>query len=169
LERLRAKDRERSRKYRLAHPEKSRENSRQWAKANPEARRAIERRYRKAHPEVSAKAARRCQLKHPEVFAAQTRKRREQKRRLHEGFTQVDAERVLAQFGRKCVLCGSKTRLAIDHHLPLSAGYALFFGNAVVLCKVCNARKKDKLPMDFYTVGQLARIQLLLTEQEGWL
>jgi len=52
-----------------------------------------------------------------------------------------------------CVVCGSTERLAIDHVFPVSKGYELKPGNAVILCKSCNSAKRDKdlseLPSDW--------------------
>jgi 5-methylcytosine-specific restriction endonuclease McrA len=85
-----------------------------------------------------------------------------------EHFTPYQIGRVRKQFGRKCFKCGKARKLHMDHHRPLSAGYALAYGNAVVLCRKCNLSKGWLMPEDFYTPAELARLQPYLDEQLVW-
>lgn len=73
------------------------------------------------------------------------------KYRIDQGFRAM----VEDKFGGVCFNCGSSDDLAIDHHYPLSLGFGMYEGNAVLLCKVCNSAKHNKLPEDFYTTKQL--------------
>lgn len=84
-------------------------------------------------------------------------------------FTPYQRGRIRKQFGRKCFRCGKAKRLCIDHNLPLCAGNALDYGNAVVLCRSCNAKKGTKLPTEFYTPAELRRLETYLAEQRSWL
>lgn len=74
-------------------------------------------------------------------------KRRELKRSVDCGWT-LDMEKAIKQFQPACVVCYSKYILAVDHVYPLSLGYGLFPGNAVILCKRCNSRKNNRLLKD---------------------
>lgn len=53
-------------------------------------------------------------------------------------------QKVLSKFKHQCFNCGSTEKLEIDHIRPVSKGGLNEFGNLQVLCKSCNARKKDK-------------------------
>jgi 5-methylcytosine-specific restriction endonuclease McrA len=53
-------------------------------------------------------------------------------------------EYVLRQLQTRCVLCKATENLTVDHVQPVSKGYNLYPGNAVVLCLSCNSRKGNK-------------------------
>lgn len=55
-------------------------------------------------------------------------------------------EKSLCCYFSSCVLCGSKEKLTTDHVKPLSRGFGLFPGNAVILCMRCNSSKRDRMP-----------------------
>lgn len=71
-------------------------------------------------------------------------KRRELKKKLDNNWT-LEMTRELFALQPKCILCESVERLQVDHAQPLSKGFGLKPGNAVVLCKSCNSSKKAKL------------------------
>lgn len=56
----------------------------------------------------------------------------------------IEMNDALLELQPGCVVCGSVDNLSIDHVLPLSKGYGLKPGNAVILCKSCNSRKRCK-------------------------
>lgn len=97
-----------------------------------------------------------------------SRKRRAAKWAVNECFTPYQKGKVRKQFGRSCFRCGATKKLCMDHHMPLSRGFALDYGNAVVLCNRCNAKKGVKLPSEFYTLDELARLESYLAEQRTW-
>lgn len=84
--------------------------------------------------------------------AFRTRKRKENKCVLDAAWT-LEMENFLRRIQTTCAIC-SRTeqenlscygkRLEIDHVSPLSLGRGLSPGNAVVLCRGCNARKSNK-------------------------
>jgi len=96
------------------------------------------------------------------VHQQSTRRRRERKRNLDLRFTTLDTKIVYESFDHICFNCGGTDRLQIDHNKPLSLGYGLSLDNAVLLCKSCNASKRDKMPEDFYTSEQLLRLNAIL-------
>lgn len=91
------------------------------------------------------------------------RRKRERKMMLDCQFTHEHVQLVCERFQNRCFNCGQSERLEIDHHYPLSKGFGLSLKNAVLLCKLCNASKHDKMPEDFYTLEQLNQLQQLLT------
>lgn len=87
---------------------------------------------------------------------------------VEEAFTPAMKARVKKQFNNRCFLCPATRKLHIDHHLPLSAGHALDYGNAVLLCCSHNAKKGTKMPEDFYTPEQLRILSQMLAVQRMW-
>ena len=45
--------------------------------------------------------------------------------------------------GNKCVYCGSKDRLTVDHVIPKAKGGRTTWKNLVTACKKCNSKKAD--------------------------
>lgn len=50
-------------------------------------------------------------------------------------------EMVFSKDGRKCVQCGNKQKLTIDHILPVKLGGDNSLTNLQTLCKSCNSKK----------------------------
>lgn len=56
--------------------------------------------------------------------------------------------------GFKCVYCGSRKRLSLDHVTAESNGGATDKGNLVTACRPCNSRKQTKTLADFWSQRQ---------------
>ena len=69
---------------------------------------------------------------------------RKEMKKLHDSEWTPEMEYAIRQLFTACIFCGSTDKLAVDHVLPLSKGYGLKPGNAVILCKSCNSKKHDK-------------------------
>ncbi|RYD18109.1 MAG: HNH endonuclease, partial [Lysobacteraceae bacterium] len=52
---------------------------------------------------------------------------------------------VFARDDYTCQECGSEEHLQCDHIHPVSAGGETTLGNLQALCRVCNARKRDRI------------------------
>jgi 5-methylcytosine-specific restriction endonuclease McrA len=91
-------------------------------------------------------------------------RRRDKIASLDENFTRQDALLVRKRFNKRCFNCGSCDGLQIDHHYPLSKGYALSLRNAVLLCKSCNSSKHDKMPEEFYSQDKLEILTTIFSE-----
>ena len=102
------------------------------------------------------------------IWSHNTRNERAARRGVEENFTPYQRQAILMQFNKSCFLCGNTVKLNIDHHRPLSFGNALDYGNAVVLCSVCNTDKGNKPPEDFYTSRELIKLEALLDVQRQW-
>jgi hypothetical protein len=50
---------------------------------------------------------------------------------------------VYAADRHRCVMCGSRTDLAVDHHIPWAWGGLTILANLFTLCGTCNGRKLD--------------------------
>lgn len=92
--------------------------------------------------QVITSATKHGQSHTPEYVALKSRERLELRRGLDIIWTpEMDA--ALRFLQPACVLCTSKQRLSVDHVRPLSRGYGLCPGNAVMLCGSCNSAKSN--------------------------
>ena len=102
-----------------------------------------------------------------------SRKIARQKRRekeLYDNYSKDDLLYTQQLFNYKCFNCPETENLELDHHNPLSRGNSLNRSNAVILCKSCNSSKKDKSPVDFYTIEQINLLEeqyLIITNEKG--
>jgi 5-methylcytosine-specific restriction endonuclease McrA len=86
--------------------------------------------------------------------------RRQRKKQVNEHLPRNIRTIVYNKFNHQCFNCSSQNNLHIDHHFPLSKGFALTITNAALLCKSCNSSKGAKLPEEFYTKKQLNDLEL---------
>lgn len=101
-------------------------------------------------------------LKHPYAHSAHERKRRELKFMLDYKYSKDDERTTRIVFNNLCFNCGSNKNLEIDHHYPLSKGYGLHIGNAVLLCSSCNTSKNNKMPNCFYSKIKFDQVEYIL-------
>lgn len=57
-------------------------------------------------------------------------------------------DRIMARDGRRCVWCGKRRRLTVDHIVPRSRGGSNCDINLRVLCAPCNTMKGDRLDIE---------------------
>lgn len=68
---------------------------------------------------------------------------------------------VLRRDGHKCLLCGSREDLTLDHIVPKSKGGKLIYNNLQTLCKQCNASKgQRKSDLRKLTINVFCKIEL---------
>jgi 5-methylcytosine-specific restriction endonuclease McrA len=77
----------------------------------------------------------------------------------------------LSAFDKKCPYCGKdhyrvgiRDKIEIDHFLPISRGGQHVPWNLLPVCKECNRKKKDRLPVDFLPASIFDRCQGYLLE-----
>ena len=72
------------------------------------------------------------------------------------GGSHTTEERLLkfAQLGHHCVYCWQKTKLTIDHIIPLSRGGSDEIDNIVPACHSCNSKKHDKTAEEYLQVAK---------------
>lgn len=63
--------------------------------------------------------------------------------------TAEDWEGVCKKYQYKCVYCGQKKKLTIDHEVPLAAGGKHEVSNVVPACQRCNSQKRALHAVDF--------------------
>ena len=94
-----------------------------------------------------------------EMYYKRQRKYRAKKLEVSEHYTVDDRNFTGDLFHNACANCGSTKNIELDHHYPLSKGYALTRSNAVLLCRFCNRSKGNKDPSEFYSVEKLSMIE----------
>lgn len=135
--------REISRQWKRRNRERCRENLRKWQRENPERRYELRAAHYAAHKE-EAKAYRRAWRKtHPIEHRSQSREYRLRKLGLGR-LTDADWAEVIAKYGDRCLCCGTRKRITVDHVVPLSKGGANAKHNVQPLCLPCNSRKHQK-------------------------
>ncbi len=97
-----------------------------------------------------------------------SRKRNERKK-LHDTEWTLKMELTLKELQTECVICNSKEDLSVDHVLPLSRGFGLKPGNAVILCKSCNSKKIDKNINDLPLEQQVVLIWNAFKFKDHWI
>ena len=58
----------------------------------------------------------------------------------------LSRENIFKRDGHKCLYCGSKKDLTLDHVLPKARGGKTTWNNLATACKRCNSKKGDFLP-----------------------
>lgn len=172
------------REYYLKHKKRIIKRNIKWDKKNRHKKREYYKKYYNENKEYVLRKNKSWQLNNPEKYNdwwnnyktteeyRLSRKRRDRKRRalkfkVNEHYTPEDEQYTMALFNNKCINCGSTKNLCIDHHYPLSKGNPLTRNNAVLLCNICNVKKSNKSPENFYTEERLSIIKTLLKRAEG--
>jgi 5-methylcytosine-specific restriction endonuclease McrA len=76
-------------------------------------------------------------------------KRRAQKQSAGGIFTEMDWNQVKAIYKERCAYCGKRTKLTMDHIVPLVNGGFHGSPNIVPACRSCNSRKGVRPPPPF--------------------
>lgn len=134
---VREAEREKSRLWREANPEKSREIQRAWRERNVEAERERRSRYYQANKAAINLAKREARAAHPE------------KERIRAEFRQLKERNLLVNFlvdrdGPNCGICGKPIMLgqvSIDHKLQLANGGTHDVDNLRLAHLSCNVRR----------------------------
>lgn len=117
-----------------------------WRENNPGKERAAQRKYREKNPEKVRAAKRNWREKNPEKARAKIRRYRARKNNAPgDGVTAKQWKRILKRYGNKCLRCGTKEDITMDHVVPLVRGGAHDPSNVQPLCFNCNSGKRDKI------------------------
>lgn len=158
--------RDANRRYRERHPELVKQRSREYYRLNCEAEAERRRRYYADNPEKIAELGRRWRAanpgRHAELYREWVKANPERiraiwtakgvRRRKRARATTVEIvhyEKILAEFGMRCHICGgdiaSRADLHMDHVVPLARGGTHTYGNIRPSHVECNLRKGSKL------------------------
>ena len=146
--------RERSSKWYHANPDKASASSRKWKQANPDKVRAISRRWARANPDkMSAKyrkwhhanldkeraRKRKWKRANPDKRNASNHIRRARERQAKS--EPYNFKAICKHYDNRCVRCGKKCKLTIDHIKSLALGGDNIASNIQPLCLSCNSSK----------------------------
>jgi 5-methylcytosine-specific restriction endonuclease McrA len=133
-----------------ANKERARAKNIEWHKNNQDRKRARDAAWRSRNPEKFRQSILSHYLANPEMYAVYRANRRARKRSAPgEGISAADIRALIERQGGRCVYCRRKTKLTLDHIVPLAGGGAHDVRNAQMACKSCNSSKGDKDPVDF--------------------
>lgn len=117
---------------------------RAYYQANKEAILAKTKAYHQAHPEVMKKASEKWAANNPERCRERVQRRRNLKRGNGGSYTAQEWKELCERAGNRCLDCGGKKPLSVDHVTPVSKGGTSDISNLQPLCVSCNSRKRDK-------------------------
>lgn len=120
------------REWHQRNRERSQEKWRAWAAANPDRRAAYARAWAAANPEKQRERVR--------------RRRAALRGAVRYTVTERDLRRI---YGSPCWACGSTDDVVWDHVVPIARGGSHGIGNALSLCRSCNASKQDQLLVEW--------------------
>lgn len=60
-------------------------------------------------------------------------------------YTRDEWRRLCTYYDHRCVCCGQKRRLTVDHVIPLTKGGTSNINNLQPLCRSCNSKKHDQI------------------------
>lgn len=149
-----ARDREKCRRWCAANPNKYREKLRRWRRRNIEKCREASRAWKRANRERANASCRRWKLAHKEKVREFVRKRESQRRAGRSAaLIALDLsckESRFLLFGSRCAYCAAKSKLTVDHVLPLKLGGLDEPANIVPACARCNGSKHANPVADWY-------------------
>lgn len=144
----------RQRKYRLANIDKVREKdrvrSREDRRTNPEKCREKVRRSMAAHPDRVRQSRAAYLRANPDIHRVYNQRRRARKLLAGGRWTSSDIEAIRVAQGNRCYLCGRSLKHGyhIDHFIPLALGGTNEPGNLRLACPHCNLTKSAKHPFE---------------------
>lgn len=87
--------------------------------------------------------------------------RRSRRRSFPDGkLSHFEMSYIQTLYNNKCFNCDSTDNLTIDHLLPLSKGNPLSLINTSILCNVCNSKKRDLEPSEFFSESKLKELEI---------
>lgn len=164
---LKHRMRERTKRITEAGERRTPENRAKWRaygsrlRKNPErnaARKAWKRNRYLSDPAYHAQLKERHRAlyrRNPLPFIRRARERHRQTK-LRGSFTLQEWRALCAYYDHRCLCCGERKPLTIDHVIPISKGGANTIDNIQPLCDYCNKSKQDK-SIDYRTLQQVRR------------
>lgn len=137
--------------------EKENERSRVYRNKNREKHLASMAAWRENNRETAREATRRWTAQNPERVRAITSARRARVMSAEGSLSAADVKEITRRQGGKCAYCKRKTKMTIDHIIPLIQGGRHSKENIQMTCARCNSAKGGRHPIEF-----AQRIGLLL-------
>jgi 5-methylcytosine-specific restriction endonuclease McrA len=138
-------DRERSRKWSEANPNRVKERGRKWAAENLGRRAVYDRKRYADNPEKKRKRNSAWQSANRETSNAAEHRRRTRKTAAGGSYTTSEWKALVNHYGNKCLRCGREdVKLTADHVVPVAKGGTSDIDNIQPLCYSCNSSKGAK-------------------------
>lgn len=155
-----------SRDYNRRNRSKVAQTGNAWRRANRERHLETRRAWRAIPGNAERERARnRAWSKHNmDAIIAIQHKRRALKKANGGTYTARQWKALCARYDNRCLCCGRKRRLSVDHIVPIIKGGANSIDNLQPLCKPCNSRKGSRV-IDFRPDKGAALVQASLFEE----
>jgi 5-methylcytosine-specific restriction endonuclease McrA len=138
--------RERADKWNTEHRERYREIKRNFYANHKEECLAQSKEYRNIHYEDICKPIKQKYYeRNKDKFFAAIHKRRARIHGNGGSFTPQEWQVLCDQYDNRCLCCGEKKKLTVDHVIPISKGGSNSIDNIQPLCRSCNAKKYNKI------------------------
>lgn len=164
LLRSKNRDKTRVREYNRNWAKQNPDKSSRWAKEHPDRVKQIHLNWRNKNKDKIKMNLYNWRKNNPEKYLNSKRRRRARNLGVDENYLQIDRDITFKVFENKCFRCNSVNYLCVDHHYPLSRGYALSVENASILCISCNSKKYNKMPDNFYSKEEIQKIDDLFKQ-----
>jgi len=148
--------------YRDVYPDIIAARMAAWRARHTEEIKAYQEAYRLAHKTETVKYQAVYRKSHLGAHSLRESQRRARKQGNGGSFTSVEWEQLKDTYKQRCAYCGKRTRLTMDHVVPLSKNGLHGSSNIVPACKSCNSKKGIYCPPPF----QLA-LSLQLSGQDN--
>jgi len=133
-----------SREYAANHREKSRARANHWRINNPSQKHAANLQWARKNRDKAVLSNLNWRRRNPEKGIVYANARRAREADADGSFDAEEWRVFLQAFGGKCVCCGRKAKLTVDHIVPLSCGGTNHIENLQPLCLKCNSAKGTK-------------------------
>jgi 5-methylcytosine-specific restriction endonuclease McrA len=153
------KNPEAANKWKRENPELAKQRNKEWREKNKQKIRQKKRIYETENKEkINKKSLERYyknkekwqqrttnwRRRNPDKVAAANHKRRNKIKNNGGNYTDYEWKKLCKQYEYRCIACGKKTKLTVDHVIPLDLGGANTIDNIQPLCKSCNSSKGTK-------------------------
>jgi len=134
-----------NRRYYRRNKDKVNAYARKWAAEHPKKRKEIERRARQKHRERDRIRKMRWRHANPGKSREMGNRRRALELDADGDYTAKEWRRLCRFYDNRCLACGLKKKLEVDHVVPLTKGGSNDLSNLQPLCRSCNSKKGTKI------------------------
>jgi 5-methylcytosine-specific restriction endonuclease McrA len=133
-----------SREWQRNNKDKVKERNKKWKTNNKDKVNKAEKNRRLKNPEKFKEADRKWSKNNPEKTRIKNQRRRAKLANSYGAYTQNEWKNLCNLYDNRCLACGKKNNLTVDHVIPLDLGGANTIDNIQPLCKPCNSSKCNK-------------------------
>ena len=138
-------NRNNAKEWAAAHPEQRYETNKKWAEANAEKVKKSQKKYEQNNKEKVKESKRQWKKRNPGAVMLEVEKRRARIICAPGNGVSIDEwKHAMQEYSYRCVYCGKKGALTMDHVVPLIKGGAHDPSNIVPSCMACNVAKHTK-------------------------